>query len=150
MHVPRFVWNQVPENSYTWHILSLFHYLMLVFWERASTQYTERVKWHYCAQYILQVLSFYELFFCLQCFWHCWRQEEYLTCKKLNDEVLAWLSVWSKVKMICIWPSWCHCHTIISCFIKIQIGLIFLVPAYPGCPGKEAIKRASVLRRFIL
>jgi len=31
------------------------------------------------------------------------------------------------------------------CFIKIQIDLIFLVPAYPGCPGKEAVKRVSVL-----
>jgi len=28
--------------------------------------------------------------------------------------------------------------------LKIQIGLTFLVPAYPGCPGKEAIKRVSV------
>jgi len=25
-------------------------------------------------------------------------QEEHLACKKLNDEVLAWLSVWSKVQ----------------------------------------------------
>jgi len=33
---------------------------------------------------------------------------------------------------------------IISCFIKIQTGLTFLVPAYPGCPRKEAIKRVSV------
>ena len=31
----------------------------------------------------------------------------------------------------------------ISCFIKIQIGLTFLVPAYPGCPGKQAVKRVS-------
>jgi len=23
---------------------------------------------------------------------------------------------------------------------KIQIGFTFLVPAYPGCPGKEAVK----------
>jgi len=29
---------------------------------------------------------------------------------------------------------------IVSCFCKIQIGLTFLVPAYPGCPGKEAVK----------
>jgi len=28
---------------------------------------------------------------------------------------------------------------IISCFIKIQIGITFLVLAYPDCPGKEAI-----------
>jgi len=55
-------------------------------------------------------------------------------------EVTVWLSVWSKVHMICIWPSWCNCHPIISCFIKIQNGSAFLVPAYPGCPGKEAIK----------
>jgi len=27
-----------------------------------------------------------------------------------------------------------------SCFSKIQIGFTFLVPAYPGCPGKEAVK----------
>jgi len=48
---------------------------------------------------------------------------------KKSDEVLARLSVWSEVEMICIWSSWCHCHPIISCFIKIQIGLIFLVLA---------------------
>jgi len=29
---------------------------------------------------------------------------------------------------------------IVSCFIKIQIGLAFLVLAYPDYPGKEAIK----------
>jgi len=44
---------------------------------------------------------------------------------KLSGEVLVWLSVWSKVKMICLWSSWCHCHPIISCFIKIQNGLPF-------------------------
>jgi len=27
---------------------------------------------------------------------------------------------------------------------KILIGLIFLVPAYPDCAGKEAIKQVSV------
>jgi len=71
-------------------------------------------------------------------------QEEYLAGKKLSDDVLAWLSLCSEVKMICIRSSWCHCHPIISCFIKIQIGLTFLVPAYSGCPGKEAIKWVSV------
>jgi len=30
-------------------------------------------------------------------------------------------------------------HTV-SCFSKIQIGFTFLVPAYPGCPAKEAVK----------
>ena len=44
---------------------------------------------------------------------------------KLSGEVLVWLSVWSKVQMICIWSSWCHYHPIISCFIEIQNVLHF-------------------------
>jgi len=32
-----------------------------------------------------------------------WRQKEHMACKKLHDEMLAWLSVWSNVQMICIW-----------------------------------------------
>jgi len=28
----------------------------------------------------------------------------------------------------------------VSCSSKIQIGFTFLVPAYPGCPGSEAVK----------
>jgi len=33
------------------------------------------------------------------------RQKEHSASKKLSDEVLAWLSVWSEVQMICIWSS---------------------------------------------
>jgi len=32
----------------------------------------------------------------------------------------------------------------VSCFSKIQIGFTFLVLAYPGSPGKSAVKRARV------
>jgi len=32
-------------------------------------------------------------------------QEEYLACKELSDEVLAWLSVWCEVQMICKWSA---------------------------------------------
>ena len=70
------------------------------------------------------------------------RQEEHLAYKTIpvtTDEVLVCLSVCSEVQMICISPSWCHCHAAISCFIKIQIGSTILVPAYPDCPGKEAV-----------
>ena len=31
-----------------------------------------------------------------------WLQEGHQACKKLNSEVLACLSVWSEVQMICI------------------------------------------------
>jgi len=47
-------------------------------------------------------------------------------------------------KMIYIWFSWCHCHLIISCFIKTQNGFSFLLLGYQGWPGKEAIKRVFV------
>jgi len=33
----------------------------------------------------------------------------------------------------------------VSCFSKIQIGFTFLVPAYPGIPGKRAVKRAMMM-----
>ena len=33
------------------------------------------------------------------------RQEEHPACKKLYDEVLVWLSVWSEVQSIGIWSS---------------------------------------------
>jgi len=34
----------------------------------------------------------------------------------------------------------------VSCSSKIQIGFTFLVPAYPGYPGKEAVKWLLYLR----
>ena len=52
-------------------------------------------------------------------------QEGHPAVKKLSGEVLAWLSVWNEVQIICIWSSWCHCHLIISCSSKIQNGLPF-------------------------
>ena len=70
--------------------------------------------------------------YCELCIWLLFKT-------KLSDEVLAWLSVCSKVQMICIWSSWCHSHPIFSCFIKIQNGSAFLVLAYPGSPSSSSI-----------
>jgi len=59
----------------------------------------------------------------------------------MSDDVLAWLYVWTlerdenHLHMVQLW----HRHPIISCFIKVQVGLIFLVSAYPGRPGAEAV-----------
>jgi len=71
------------------------------------------------------------------------RQEGHPACKKLSGRLLAWLSVWSEVQT-CIWPSWCHCHSPVSCFSIIHIGFTFLVPAYPGSPEQRAVKRVCV------
>jgi len=39
---------------------------------------------------------------------------------------------------------------IVSCSSKIQIGFTFLVPAYLGCPGKEAVKWLLLLLLSLL
>ena len=61
--------------------------------------------------------------------WRCWlggrKGIQPAKTEKLSGEVLAWLSVWSKVQMICIWSSWCHYHPIIGCSSKIPHGLPF-------------------------
>ena len=38
----------------------------------------------------------------------------------------------------------------VSCSSKIQIGFTFLVPTYPGCPGKEAIKWLLLSKHVLL
>ena len=48
------------------------------------------------------------------------RQEGHPACKKLGGEVLAWLSVWSEMQT-CIWPSWCHCHSLSLASVKSRL-----------------------------
>ena len=38
--------------------------------------------------------------------------------------MLAWLSVWSKGQT-CIWPSWCHCHSLSLASVKSRLVLPF-------------------------
>ena len=59
------------------------------------------------------------------------RQEEHLARKKLSDWVLAWLSVWSVVQMICMWSGWCHCHP--SSLASVKSRMVYLSGA--GLPG---------------
>ena len=98
--------------------LSLKHLLPKLF----AADMSDNWWWHPGVFPVLLLLSNY-----LQCFLLVMRQEEHPACKKLSDEGQSWLSVWSKVQTICIWFSWCHCHPIVPCFIKIQIGLAWLV-----------------------
>ena len=53
------------------------------------------------------------------------RQEGHPACKKLcGDGVLAWLTVWCEVQT-CIWPSWCHCHSLSLASVKSRLVLPF-------------------------
>jgi len=52
------------------------------------------------------------------------RQEGHPACKKLSGGVLACLSVWSEMQT-CIWPSWCHCHSLSLASVKSRSVLPF-------------------------
>ena len=82
------------------------------------------------------------------CHWrqrHCWLggRKGIRPVKKLSGGVQAWLSVWSEVQT-CIWPSWCHC------FSKILNVFTFLVPAYPGSPGKGPLNVCIAMLKMSL
>jgi len=64
---------------------------------------------------------------CLQCalMLLVGQQEGRPACKNwLSGGVLAWLSVWSEVQT-CIWPSWCHCHSLSLATVKSRLVLPF-------------------------
>ena len=58
--------------------------------------------------------------------WRCWLggRKGIWPVKKQSGGVLAWLSVWSKVKTW-IWPSWCHCHSLSLASLKSGLVLPF-------------------------
>ena len=66
------------------------------------------------------------------------RQEGHPACKKLSDGMLAWLSVWSKVQT-CIWPSWCHCHSLPVASVKSRLALPFWYWLTRVVPEKEPL-----------
>ena len=58
--------------------------------------------------------------------WRCWLggRKGVWSVNKLSGGVLVWLSVWSKVQT-CIWPSWCHCHSLSVASVKPRLVLPF-------------------------
>ena len=66
------------------------------------------------------------------------RQEGHLDCKKLSGGVLAWLSVWSEMQT-CIWPSWCHCHSLSLASVKSRLVLPFWYRLIQVVPQKDRL-----------
>ena len=58
--------------------------------------------------------------------WRCWLggRKGIRPVKNLSGGVLALLSVWSEVQT-CIWPSWCHCHSLSLASGKSRLLLPF-------------------------
>jgi len=70
-----------------------------------------------------------------------------------SDEMLAWLSSWSMVQLVCnlrvLWPvSMLFNISIVSCLIIIQNGFTFLIPFCPCCPGKGLWKGCFFIPRI--
>jgi len=68
---------------------------------------------------------------CCRCFDTVGRQEEHPVCKKLSEKVLSGVTS----KWFAYGPAYATANQLISCIINIQIGVIFMVPAYPRCPS---------------
>ena len=72
------------------------------------------------------------------------RQEGHPACKKLSGGVLAWLSVWSEVQT-CIWPSWCHCHSLSLASVKSRLVVPFWYRLIRVVPEKGAVCMLNVV-----
>jgi len=66
------------------------------------------------------------------------RQEGHPACKNPSGGVLAWLSVWSEVQT-CIWPSWCHCHSLSLALVKSRLVLPFWYRLTRVVPDKRPL-----------
>jgi len=73
------------------------------------------------------------------------RQEGHLACKNwVGAGVVVCLERGADLHMVQLMPL----PLTVSCFSEIQIGFIFLVPAYPGSPGIRAVKRVCVCNTY--
>ena len=75
------------------------------------------------------------------------RQEGHPACKKLSGGVLVWLSLWSEVQT-CIWPSWCHCHSLSLASVKSRLVLPFWYRPTRVVPDKGPLN-GCVCRKFV-
>ena len=77
--------------------------------------------------------------------WHCWLggRKGIQPVKKLSGGVLAWLSDWSEVQT-CIWPSWCHCHSLSPASVKSRLVLSFWYRLTRVLPDKGPLLNGCV------
>ena len=71
-------------------------------------------------------------------------QKGYPACKKLIGGVLAWSPVWNEVQT-CIWPSWCHCHSLSLPSVKSRLLLSFWYRLTWVVPEKGPLNLCSVV-----
>ena len=108
-------------------------------WHNGSKAYSAHICGTSCSVYWCRWFALPSVLWC------CWLggRKGIQPVKHLSGEVLAWLSVWGKVQT-CIWPSWCHCHSLSLAPAKSRLVATFLVLAHPCSLGQMAVKRVCV------
>jgi len=107
-------------------------------WLHSSRLLIHSVHWRTYVLPLLLVCFFFLYFYCLQCFdavgWVAG------SVSGLSGQVLARLSVWSEVQT-CIWPSWCHCHSLSLASVKSRVVLPFWYRLTQVFPDKGLLNR---------
>ena len=60
--------------------------------------------------------------------------------------MLAWLSVWSET---CMWPSWCHCHSLSLASVKSRLVLLFWYRLTRVVPEKGLLNLCVCVRACV-
>ena len=68
-----------------------------------------------------------------------------LSVSDMNGGVLAWLSAWSEMQT-CIWPSWCHCHSLSLASVKSRLVLPFWYRLTQVVPDKRPLNGMCVCK----
>ena len=107
--------------------------------------------WYVFVSLSMQTLSFYTVYSLSSLLlpavlWRCWLGgRKGISQSKLSGGVLAWLSVWSEVQT-CIWPSWCHCHSLSLASVKSRLVLPFLYCLTRVVPDKGLLNGCVCVR----
>ena len=139
----------VVRSSWSFLIWFLWGWINSASWDGLNLLFrvTFMLAFYNCNQVILPVKFCTCTVICCSpsVLWRCWLggRKGIRPVKNLSGVVLAWLSVWSELQT-CIWPSWCHCHSLSLASVKSRLVFSFLVPAHPGSPGQRAVKRVCV------
>ena len=113
------IWGAIPFVKLTmWNWCTAWTIMCCLFWHIISCWI---LNFFYCVLHAIGYFRF-SAFSALTLL--VGQQEGHPACKKLNGGVLVWLSVWSEVQT-CIWPSWCHCHSMPLSSVKSRLVLLF-------------------------
>ena len=160
---PQAEWSNCCENIHLinceelWHQAStLGHCLILAVSTLKpiqTTAYTYTMQAQLLQLSNTQLLRYLLTYYYIKCImpsvlWRCWLggKKGIRPVKKLSGVVLAWLSVWSEVQT-CIWPSWCHCHSLSLAFVKSRLVLLYWYRLTWVVPEKGPLNECSVVHQ---